>query len=172
MSDICDLKIVEAVSMNAIAQDSRDRRQNCKIDFILDEIRSAAATGLFDACFRIPLSDAVQEALTIKGYVVTAEKEMPPVYKISWGSTVSGVTLSPTTITASKGSIYKFIATVNGTNSPSQEVLWSVEGASAGTKITNGFLEVASNQEAGTFTISAVSIVDKSKKGTATVTVA
>jgi hypothetical protein len=44
---------------------------------------------------------------------------------------VTGVSVSPQTITLSKGGQHKFISVVEveGTGSPSQEVVWTVEGA-------------------------------------------
>lgn len=82
------------------------------------------------------------------------------------GSTVTGVTVLPTTANASA----TFSAIVAGTGSPSQAVTWA---ASAGS-ITNSGVFTAPSQTGSTqtITITATSLQDSTVSGTATVTIA
>lgn len=84
-------------------------------------------------------------------------------------STVTGVTVSPSTASASQ----VFTASVAGTNSPSQAVTWSRSG-SAGTinSVTGAFLAPGQTNAIQVITITATSVQDGSKTGTATVTIA
>jgi hypothetical protein len=86
---------------------------------------------------------------------------------------VSSVTVSPAAPNVGKGGNQTFTAAVQGTNNPAQTVTWSVEGGGQGTAIgrDSGFLTVAADESAATLTVRAVSVVDASKSGTATVTV-
>ncbi|MDR2303348.1 MAG: Ig-like domain-containing protein [Treponema sp.] len=84
---------------------------------------------------------------------------------------VSAVTVSPAVVSVAKGGTRQFIATVSGSNDPAQTVTWSVTGGS-GTGITSGgLLTVASGETAGTLIVTATSVVDTAKSGTAIVTV-
>jgi formylglycine-generating enzyme required for sulfatase activity len=85
--------------------------------------------------------------------------------------TVSGVTVSPASESVAKGGSQTFTATVEGTNNPSQEVSWTVEGSSSiGTTISSsGALTVASNETATPLTVRATSKLDTGKSGTANV---
>lgn len=87
--------------------------------------------------------------------------------------TVSGVTVTPSTVSTQRGASQQFAAAVAGTNSPSQNVTWSVTGNnSKGTTIDqSGKLTVATDETAATLTVKAVSISDTGKYGTAIVTV-
>jgi hypothetical protein len=49
-----------------------------------------------------------------------------------WISVVTGVTVSPSSQTVAKGGSFQFSATVQGTNSPSQAVTWSIAGGGGG----------------------------------------
>lgn len=81
-------------------------------------------------------------------------------------STVTGVTVSPGTATGST----TFSATVSGTNSPSQAVTWT---ASAGAISSSGvFTAPAATSSVQSITITARSVQDSTKAGTATVTIA
>lgn len=80
-------------------------------------------------------------------------------------STVTGVTVSPSTATGSR----TFAATVAGANSPSQAVTWAVNGGaidSAGV-----FIAPARTSVAQVITVTATSVQDPSQSGTATVTI-
>lgn len=88
-----------------------------------------------------------------------ADQQLPP-------STVTSVSVSPATATGST----TFHATVQGTNNPPQGVAWS---ASAGTITSAGeFTAPAAASTMQTITITATSLVDGTKSGTATVTIA
>jgi hypothetical protein len=87
------------------------------------------------------------------------------------GTSVSGVTVMPTSTSVRKGRTQLFSATVNGSGSPSQEVAWHVDGGHGSTAISaTGNLTVAPDETATTLTVRAVSNADGSKAGTATVT--
>ena len=86
---------------------------------------------------------------------------------------VTGVTVTPDTITVQKGNTQSFSAVVTGTNNPAQTVAWSVSGnTSTNTTIdTSGVLTVAADETVNTLTVTAVSTADNTKSGTAAVTV-
>lgn len=73
--------------------------------------------------------------------------------------TVTSVTVAPQTVSVQKGSTQTFTATVNGTNSPAQTVIWSVyDNASLNTAINaSGILTVAVDETAATLTVTATS---------------
>lgn len=85
---------------------------------------------------------------------------------------VESVTVSPASATVENGAQKQFTATVQGRNNPSSEVIWSVSGnQSADTTIENGLLTVAADEPRGTLTVTATSVADGTKYGSATVTV-
>jgi M6 family metalloprotease-like protein len=90
---------------------------------------------------------------------------------------VASVTVSPASVTLSLGATETFTATVTGTNSPLQSVIWSIEEigikVASGTSIdpSTGVLTIASNQMAGTLAVRATSAFDPSKSGIAMVSV-
>jgi hypothetical protein len=82
------------------------------------------------------------------------------------------VTVSPATASVAHGGGETFTAEVKGEDNPDQTVKWTVEGAKAGTTISDeGVLTVATNETADKLTVRATSAVDTTKSGTATVTV-
>lgn len=85
--------------------------------------------------------------------------------------TVTGVTVTPAAPGVQKGTTQQFHVTVTGTNNPAQTVTWSIDGSHAGgtTISADGLLTVASDETADTLTVKAVSTMDTSKSGTATV---
>ena len=87
--------------------------------------------------------------------------------------TVTGVTVTPAAPGVQKGTTQQFHVTVTGTNNPAQTVTWSIDGSHAGgtTISADGLLTVASDETADTLTVKAVSTMDTSKSGTATVTI-
>ena len=86
--------------------------------------------------------------------------------------TVTSVTISPATANVAKGTTQKFTATVTGTNNPAQTVTWSIVQTNSGTTInSSGLLKVAAAESLTSLTVKATSTVDKSKSGTAAVTV-
>jgi hypothetical protein len=84
--------------------------------------------------------------------------------------TVTGVTVSPATVSVDQGGTQGFTATVNGTNNPAKTVTWTVTGGLSTIDIF-GTLTVAANETAANLTVRATSTADTSKSGTATVTV-
>lgn len=88
-------------------------------------------------------------------------------------TTVNSVTVSPDALTAKKGSYSQFMATVDGTGFLNQGVTWSISGhVSDKTNINSaGLLFIDSAESGTTITVTATSVVDPSKTGTATVTV-
>jgi hypothetical protein len=92
-----------------------------------------------------------------------------------YATSVTSVTVSPSTATVQKGSTKAFTASVIGTNNPAQTVAWTIEGnvaLNAGTTISSdGIVTVSAAETASTITITATSTVDITKSGTATVAV-
>ena len=87
-------------------------------------------------------------------------------------STVTGVIVSSSASSVTRGQTQLFVATVIGTNSPAQTVIWTVTGGGNGTNIdSNGLLYVAINESATSLTVRATSTVNASISGTTTVTV-
>jgi formylglycine-generating enzyme required for sulfatase activity len=87
---------------------------------------------------------------------------------------VSGVTVIPGSITLVKGSGKTFSAAVQGSNNPSQSIIWTLEGTPSGTLTTlsdTGFLSIDPDETATSLTVKAVSVSNTSKSGTAAVTV-
>lgn len=86
---------------------------------------------------------------------------------------VTGVKVSPSEAIVEKGRTQQFEAEVSGENSPSQAVTWSVKGAaSKDTGITQeGLLTVGEDETAKELTVTAVSVMDTGRSGTAKVTV-
>ena len=88
--------------------------------------------------------------------------------------TVSAVTVSPATASVAKGGTRQFTATVEGTNSPSQNVTWAIVQTNkhSGTTInSSGLLTVSASENLTSLTIRATSTADATKNGTAAVTV-
>lgn len=88
---------------------------------------------------------------------------------------VSSVTVSPSTATVSKGQNLQLSATVLTTGFANKAVYWSVDAGSYsdGIRISDGGnLIVPANATVATVTVTATSIYDNSKTGTATITVA
>jgi hypothetical protein len=87
---------------------------------------------------------------------------------------ITGVAVSPSSVSAAQGKPHLFAATVEGTtiNVP-QGVTWTVEGnGDEGTAIAaDGTLTIAINETAPVLTVKATSIADLSQYGAATVTV-
>ena len=86
-------------------------------------------------------------------------------------SEVTKVRLSVTDVSMTPGDKYIFNATVYGSNSPSQNVIWSIQGnKSENTKIdTNGVLLISEDETAETIGVTATSTVDSTKYAQATV---
>ncbi len=86
---------------------------------------------------------------------------------------VTSVTLSPKTATASKGQKVQLTATVVATGMATETVTWVVTGSSdvKSTITSSGELFIASDEPNTELTVTATSVFDGSKKDTATITV-
>lgn len=85
---------------------------------------------------------------------------------------VTGVTVSPTTASVDKGQDVMLTAKVAGTGIINQNVTWSITGAvSSGTYVQGGKVHVASDETAASLTVTATSVGDPTKAGSATITV-
>ena len=91
-------------------------------------------------------------------------------------SSVTSVSVTPTTATVTAGQSLQLTAVVENTGITNKSVMWGVDSTSENVGVTidqNGKLDVPSNITAGTeITVIATSIYDNSITGTATVTVA
>ena len=81
--------------------------------------------------------------------------------------------ITPDSAELEKGQTQQFTAEVTGQNDPSQDVIWSVEGAeSDNTAIsTDGVLTVGDDETAEELTVTAVSAVDETVSASVTVTI-
>ena len=90
-------------------------------------------------------------------------------------NSVTSVTVSPATATITKGQTLQLKAIVEVTGITNKSVAWSIDEDSASKNVTinqDGVLKVASTSEATSVTVTATSVFDKAKTGTATITVA
>lgn len=92
--------------------------------------------------------------------------EAPPLEPI-----VTKVEVSPAAIQLSKGESAVFTAKVFGENNPTQNVIWSVEGAKGSTRIGFGTLIIGEDETAAELTVIATSALDYTKSGEAIVQV-
>ncbi len=83
-------------------------------------------------------------------------------------STVSSVTVSPSSLSLAVSSTGNLTATVDGDNNPSQDVTWSSSNTSVATVSSTG---VVTAKAVGSATITATSVADLTKSGNCTVTV-
>lgn len=85
---------------------------------------------------------------------------------------VTSVTVAPSVATLKKGSAKQFLADVEGTGFINESVTWSITGQAKASKIdTDGIVTIASDETATTITVTAKSVQDTTKTGTATITV-
>jgi hypothetical protein len=84
-----------------------------------------------------------------------------------------GITILPNTVSVAKNASLSFTAKDAADNTEMNNVLWSIEGMSAGTKIdADGKLKVDSKETIGSMlTVRATSVIDPTKSGTTLVTV-
>lgn len=86
--------------------------------------------------------------------------------------TVTGVTVSPSTVTLNKNSSFTFTANVTTTNFASKEVNWTVDSDNA-TISKSGMVTILDSAKSGdTITVTATSVYDNDKKGESTITIA
>ncbi|MDR2922996.1 MAG: hypothetical protein LBU85_06620 [Treponema sp.] len=90
--------------------------------------------------------------------------------------TVTGVAITPASPQIKRGDGLSFKATVQGTGGPGQDVTWTVEGIggnmTGSTMTSNGILTVTINEMMSRLLVTATSVDDPTKSGTATVTIA
>ena len=86
---------------------------------------------------------------------------------------VTSVTVSPSTSTISRGQSGKFTATVVTTGLAPKGVTWALSGTSAvlSTVDANGNVTISADEENTSLTLTATSVFDSSKTGTATITI-
>ncbi|MCD2492054.1 hypothetical protein LQE92_05370 [Lacrimispora sp. NSJ-141] len=148
--------------------------------FVIEEtdIRNVAAGGKdsFKVSPAMGLVPGIYTAVvTVSGGNAIAPQSFAVSFTVNAGPpAVTGVTVSPSSITVTKGATLQFLASVQGTNDPVQTVTWSVSGnQKAGTAISeSGLLTVAPDETAVALTITATSVADAGKAGSAAVTVA
>lgn len=88
-------------------------------------------------------------------------------------STVSGVSISPDSLTMNKGTSKQLTATVSGTGFVNQAVHWEVSGTEEFTTISDqGVLTVGAGETATSVTVKATSIQDSTESDTLAVTIA
>lgn len=86
--------------------------------------------------------------------------------------TITSVTVSPSSTTVNKGATVQMTATVEGTGLFPQGVTWSISGNSDNTTaITRDGVLTIGSTEAGPVTVTATSVYNTEKNGTATITV-
>lgn len=83
--------------------------------------------------------------------------------------TVTAVTVSPSAATVTQGQGIQLSATVTGTNFPPKGVTWKSNVATT-TVDANGYVSVSTGGTAGAVTITATSVYDPKKSGTAIIT--
>lgn len=103
--------------------------------------------------------------------VVNGEPDKPDVTPVI--SSVLSVKVLPQTVIMKPGGRKAFQAIVYGNNSPSQEVTWSISGntSSLTTISEDGVLWISMDEKAATINVTATSVQDTTKSGTAVVTV-
>jgi hypothetical protein len=109
----------------------------------------------------------------IGSVTITSEDtgESKTVYVKQYMSTVTSVEVAPATATVQKGATQQFTATVTATGGASEAVTWTVSSTTGSAINETGLLTVASGETATSLTVTATSVFDGTKKGTATVTV-
>jgi uncharacterized protein YjdB len=107
--------------------------------------------------------------------VISSSPFAPAVVFTTLTPSITSVTVSPSSATVSAGQSLQLSATVVNVGFANKAVAWSVDSSSATDKVTidaNGLLKVPSTASVESITVTATSIYDESKTGTATITVA
>lgn len=152
---------------------------NRNVTYYVDGERDVTvATNSFEACaggFRIGGHKSgkdywhgkIDELYLFKGLLTKAD-----ILKVK-DNPETLVAVSPAEVSVRRGAAQQFTATVSVVAGAPEEVTWSVAGGSAeGSAITaSGLLTVAANETAATLAITATSVFDPTKVGTATVAV-
>ena len=86
---------------------------------------------------------------------------------------ITKVTVSPSTASIEKGQMLQLTSTVEGTGFIDKNVTYSIDGNNKNTTSisSNGLLKIGSDETAASITVTATSVFDGTKKGTATITV-
>lgn len=85
---------------------------------------------------------------------------------------ITSVTVNPATATVGKGSTLKLTSSVVSTGFAPKGVTWAITQANSTSTISDqGVLTVAANEPNGTLTVTATSVYDNTKSGSATITV-
>lgn len=86
---------------------------------------------------------------------------------------VTSVSVTPGSLTVEAGHTANFTATVTGTGYPPKDVTWSITGQKSTSTIINseGVLSLGVDESGPTITVTATSVYDSGKSGSATVTV-
>ncbi|MEG0379304.1 MAG: Ig-like domain-containing protein, partial [Eubacterium sp.] len=95
------------------------------------DVTAAEATYNFEETIKKTGAGDYTFRVTAQGDGVNALDSDPvesPVYNYKETPTVESVTVTPSTATLKKGETQEFTAVVNGKNTPSQEVEWTLEG--------------------------------------------
>lgn len=143
-------------------------------DFFQDYYFGMDATPLKQTEFYNPQTLKRNHFLHTWGVLSTSPFENACVF-VTVAPAVSKVTVSPATATMSKGQSLQLSAIVETTGFANQAVNWSVDNAAAqaGVLIDNtGKLTVLTTASVLSITVTATSIFDSTKSGTATITVA
>ena len=124
------------------------------------------ASGLANGTYPVTLtaSNGVSPDFTTTFILTVASPPAP---------TVLSVTVTPAAASPAPGDTTQFAATVAGSNGPASDVTWAVSGASsAGTSISSsGLLTLGSDETSALLTVTATSVADTTKSGTALVAV-
>ena len=108
------------------------------------------------------------------GIMATSPFENAVVFTIEPQSVVS-VTVSPSTATVTKGQSLELSKTVETTGFANQAVIWSIDATAKADGVTinqSGKLTIPANATVTRVTVTATSVYDNTKTGTATITVA
>lgn len=109
------------------------------------------------------------------GIMSTSPFENAVVFTVTPQS-VTSVSINPSTATVTKGQDLKLKATVETTGFANKAVLWTISSNVTGMNVVtiskDGTLKVPANAPSGELTVTATSIYDNTKTGTATITVA
>ena len=98
----------------------------------------------------------------------TVETNYDNVMRASHDSVVTGVVVSPASVTAAGGTTVQFSAIVEGLYHPPQTVTWTVQNGHAGTVIDgSGLLKISSGETSTNLLVTATSTYDARQSGTA-----
>ena len=125
------------------------------------------------------LTVAANETLSVLYVIATSTYSGQSTYKQIRVTSVTNVTVNPVGQSVFRGRTFQFNAAVTGNNNPDNDVTWNVSSNTAGTGAVtpgtgidaNGLLTVARNETVTILYISAASVVDPSKSGSAAVTI-